>query len=194
MWTLSRLLNLRAKLEMRGTVFAVILFAVLFSRSAVAEEASLLLPAKAPAEGALPQLSSQDEGVNGSFESYAANGLKASLELRRLQAQEPRKSIPHPKGFPALLGGAGLLGHAAVQGWKDWDTVAFPKPAAALLFGRARLDTINLGLFSFIIGLLFLWLGMKRRWNSHKDRSQKRLEDMLQKERTAALAQSRGRA
>ena len=192
MWTLSRLLSLRAKVEMRGAVFAVIFFAVLFSRSAVAEETSLLLPGKAPAEGALPQIS-QNDGKQGSAEGNTTRRLEASLELRRLYAEESRKSIPHPKGFPALLAGMGLLGHAGLQGWKYWDTIAVPKPAAALILGKARLDTINLGLYSFILGLFFFLLGVRRRWNSHKERSQKKLEDMLQRERAAAISQSRGR-
>ncbi|CDJ42673.1 hypothetical protein, conserved [Eimeria tenella] len=167
-------------------IFAVMGFAVASSldtsTSPRPTEATQL--SDGPAE-AIPTTAYHDVAMRN---EEAATISGHSIELRRLWASEAPKPIPRPKGFPALLTSLSLLGHAGLQGVKDYNTRAVPRPAISLLFGRARFDTANLALFSLLGGLALLYLGIKRRWRSHKERNLWRLDELLRQDRARVEA------
>ncbi|CDJ69947.1 hypothetical protein, conserved [Eimeria necatrix] len=173
---------------MRGittTIFAVMGFAVASSLDASTSpgptEATQLPDAAAEAlPTAYHDMTMRNE--------EAATTSGHSIELRRLWASESPKPIPRPRGFPALLTSLSLLGHAGLHAVKDYDTRAVPRPAISLLLGKARFDTANLALFSLLGGLALLYLGIKRRWRSHKERNLWRLDELLRQDRARVEA------
>ncbi|CDI84242.1 hypothetical protein, conserved [Eimeria praecox] len=176
---------------MRVVIIAVVIFSVLFNLSAVAEDAFLPPARKASMEIAKPSTEDagllEKEGPNGAPES-----LQASLELRRLRAEDAPRTIPRPKGLPALLASIGLLGHAGVQAAKDWNTMAIPRPSVALLLGKARFDTVNMALYSLLAGIALFYLGTSRRWRSHRERNLWRIDELLRQDRERVEAIRRG--
>ncbi|XP_022587071.2 uncharacterized protein LOC34620346 [Cyclospora cayetanensis] len=132
-------------------------------------------------------LSSSEEVMEGPSFS------EASLELRRLSAVPP--AIPRRKGFPALLGSLGLLGHAGYQASMSWNTAVLPAPLMSLMIDKARFDTQNLALFSLAIGLFLLYQGIKRRLRSHQQRARWRVDELLRQDRIrmAMLSGARGK-
>ncbi|CDJ36605.1 uncharacterized protein EMH_0065900 [Eimeria mitis] len=177
---------------MRGNILALLAFSVLFISSAAADDA-VLAPAKEPEVEEVSQLSSTNvDALNSeAHDEGPPRRIEASLELRRLYAEKP-KSVPRPKGFPALLASMGLLGHAGVQAAKDWGTMPLPRATVSLLLGKARFDTTNFALYSLLAGCLLFYLGVARRWKSHKERDLWRLDEMLRQDRARVEAIRRG--
>lgn len=170
----------------------IILASTLFARACSSATGSAIDEAgvRSSQEPSLGAATSQNKK---SFENQATENsnslpetpklLEASLELRRLSAQQRPPGIPRPKGYPFLLGAAAALGHAGYQATKTYNTILQPPAWISLALGRTRFDSTNLSFFTLILGLALLFYGIKRRWTSHKTRNRWRIDELLRQDR-----------